>query len=206
MPYDIQQFKKRTWLNPLALHAILNPGVVYKELVLGQRFPLVMLIDRDKSKPIAERSFVPCPHCHTVHSVMKWSHRNKTALQNWFGLYCDHCGKIIPCLWNLTSMAILFITYPFWIFFKDSWEKKWLLKQQQRFSGKQELHPPETNSLLLGIEAGGLLLVFALGYDYLFTQTRFGWGDWFWILALCLLVGWLFGLFLKFVYYPKKKE
>lgn len=205
MPYDTLQFKKRTWLNPWALHAILNPGTAFNELVLGQRFPLVMLIDRDKSKSSAERSFIPCPHCHTVHSAMKWSHRNKTSLQNWFGLYCDQCGKIIPCLWNLTSMLILFITYPFWIFFKDSWEKKWLLKQQQRFSRTLEMHPPETNSLLLGIEAGGLLFVFALVFNYLFTQISFGWRPLFLVLGACFLIGWLFGLFIKFIYYPKKE-
>ena len=64
---------------------------------------------------------------------MKWSGQNKTAMQNWFGLYCDHCGKIIPCVINLTSLILLVVTAPLWYGFKEPLKRKWLGKQPARY-------------------------------------------------------------------------
>ncbi len=134
MSYDTHLYKIRTWKNPRVLHALLNPGIAFHELVLGRRLPVVMLVDKDDTKPLTERNYVPCPHCHTIHPGKKWTRKNKTDTKNWFGLYCDQCGKTIPCFWNLTSIGILFITYPFWVFFKDRLKEKWRAEQQRRFS------------------------------------------------------------------------
>ena len=134
MNYDKTKYKVWTWKNPMMLHWIINPGLAFNELALGQRVPKVFLTDRDKTKTMAERSFIPCPHCGTIHSGLKWTPQNKTAFKNWFGLYCDNCGKIIPCLRNLTSCLILGLTFPVWFWFKDKRKAKWLEEQHVKFS------------------------------------------------------------------------
>jgi len=143
MKYDKTKYKVWTWKNPMMLHWIINPGLVFNELVLGQRIPKVMLIEKTSNKSLAERSFVPCPHCDTLHSGLKWTPQNKTAFKNWFGYYCDNCGKIIPCLTNLTSYIILGLTFPIWFWFKDKWKTKWLEKQKIKFSKPLNLSTPE---------------------------------------------------------------
>jgi len=146
MKYDKTKYKVWTWKNPMMLHWIINPGLVFNELVLGQRIPKVMLIEKTSNKSLAEKSFVPCPHCDTLHSGLKWTPQNKTAFKNWFGYYCDNCGKIIPCLTNLTSYIILGLTFPIWFWFKDKWKTKWLEKQKVKFSKPLNLTIPELKS------------------------------------------------------------
>jgi hypothetical protein len=133
MEYDKTKFKIWNWKNPVMLHWIINPGLVINELILGQRVPKTMLIERDSSKTLQEKINVPCPHCGTIHSGLKWSTKNN-GFKNWFGLYCDNCGKTIPCLTNLTSYLILALTFPIWMWFKDSLKQNWLQKQPSRYN------------------------------------------------------------------------
>ena len=133
MEYDKTKFKIWTWKNPVMLHWIINPGLVINELLFGQRVPKIMLIEKDSSKSLQEKTKIPCPYCGTLHSGLKWSTRNN-AFKNWFGLYCDNCGGIIPCLTNLTSYILLGLTFPIWYWFKDSFKTKWLEEQKNRFS------------------------------------------------------------------------
>lgn len=114
------------------LHWILNPGLAINELIFGQRVPKVALIEKGSSKSLQERTIVPCPHCGTLHAGVKWSTKYN-AFKNWFGLYCDHCGKIIPCLTNLTSLLLLGISFPIWVWFKAHWKKVWLNHQPARY-------------------------------------------------------------------------
>ena len=132
MDYDNSKYKIWTWKNPIVLHWIINPGLAFNELILGQRAPKIMLIERDSSKTLYEKTKIPCPHCGTLHPGQKWSTENN-AFKNWFGLYCDNCGKIIPCLMNLTSCLLLGLTFPLWFWFKDKWKKKWLQNQPDRY-------------------------------------------------------------------------
>jgi len=132
MEYDKTKYKVWTWKNPLMLHWIINPGLAINELLLGQRVPKITLIENDSSKSLQERTKIPCPHCGTLHSGLKWSTRNN-AFKNWFGLYCDNCGKTIPCLTNFTSLILLTVTSPIWIWFKDKWKNNWLQKQPDRY-------------------------------------------------------------------------
>ena len=133
MEYDKSKFKIWTWKHPLMLHWIINPGLAVNELIFGQRVPKIALIEKDRTKSLEEKTKIPCPHCNTIHSGIKWSIVNNTAFKNWFGLYCDNCGRTIPCLTNLTSYLILGLTFPFWIWFKDKWKKNWLEKQAARY-------------------------------------------------------------------------
>jgi hypothetical protein len=143
MKVDPEKYKVRTWKHFLSLHWIINPGLAVNELIMGQRVPALILLERtSKRKSLSEISFVPCPHCNTIHAAMKWSPQNNTAFGNWFGLYCDHCGGIIPCLRNLTSRLILLLTYPFWCWFLKSRRQKWLTAQQAKFSKPLQLTAP----------------------------------------------------------------
>jgi hypothetical protein len=128
------------------LHWIINPGLVFNELILGQRVPKVLLIEKTLHKSLGKRTFVPCPHCETLHTGLKWTPQNKTAFKNWFGYYCDNCGKIIPCLTNLTSYIILALTFPVWFWFKDKWKAKWLEAQKVKFSKPLNLTSPESKA------------------------------------------------------------
>jgi hypothetical protein len=138
MNYDKTKYKIWTWKSPVMLHWIINPGCIVGDL-LGLRQPKVMLIERNSSKSLVERTLIPCPHCQTLHSGLKWSKQNETGFKNWFGLYCDNCGEIIPCIANLISYILLGLTFPIWIWFKDKWKAKWLEKQRVKFSKPLDL-------------------------------------------------------------------
>ncbi|MDE3252881.1 MAG: hypothetical protein KGO92_08740 [Bacteroidota bacterium] len=126
-------YKKLTWTNFMMLHWIINPGLFVNELILGQRVPKEMWIEKNSSKPLSDKTWIPCPHCHTLHDGRTWSGRNGTAFKNWFGLYCPACGGIIPCLTNGVSAIILGISYPIRIIFWDRWKQNWLQKQPARY-------------------------------------------------------------------------
>ena len=159
MNYDKEKYKIWTWKNPFMLHWILNPVLFVNDILLGHRMPKITLIERDKTKALAEKSWIPCPHCNTLHSGLKWSNQNKTAFKNWFGLYCDNCGKIIPCLTNLTSYLFLGLTFPIWFWFKDKWKAKWLEKQKIKFSKPLDLRFIPSKSLYEGVVFGIIMYV-----------------------------------------------
>lgn len=125
-----QNYNFINWMVP---HWILNPGIAINELILGQRVPKTSLVDKTSTKPLFERTFVPCPHCQTLHEVRNWSTENGTAFKNWFGLYCKNCGNIIPCLMNVLSFLILAFTFPIWGWFRTDLKEIWLKKQPKRF-------------------------------------------------------------------------
>ena len=133
MEYDKKKYKIWDWKKPVILHWVINPGLVINDLLLGQTIPKIMLIEREGDKPFLQRSLVPCPHCGILHNGLKWSLQNKTAFKNWYGYYCDNCGKIIPPQRNLTSLLILAITFPIWGWFRRSLKEKWLRKQPARY-------------------------------------------------------------------------
>ena len=133
MKTDKQKYKIYTWKNWIMLHWIINPGMAINELILGQRVPKISLLDKTLHTPKFERSFIPCPQCETLHDSRIWSPQNKTGFKNWFGLYCTNCGGIIPCLINGFSFIILTFTFPIWGWFKDSFKKRWLQKQPERY-------------------------------------------------------------------------
>ncbi|MDX5406925.1 MAG: hypothetical protein LPK11_07790 [Chromatiaceae bacterium] len=132
MDFDNKKYKVMKLPHPVLLHWVLNPGLAFNELILGQRVPKMTLIDKTSDAPLIERQYIPCPHCGSIHSDKLWS--KPAAFKNWFGLFCPTCEKAIPCLWNLTSLVVLFITFPIWGWFRRSLESKWLsVKREQHF-------------------------------------------------------------------------
>jgi hypothetical protein len=197
MKYDETKYKIWTWKNPLMLHWIINPGLAVNELILGQRVPKITLVERNSTKSLSEKTFIPCPHCETLHSGQKWSPQNKTAFRNWFGLYCDNCGKIIPCLTNLTSYIILGITFPIWYWFRESLKTKWLEEQKNRFSKPLILTQPDIKWWYVGLRFGlsmflfmTILLPLIMGEEISQRKLLLG-------IPIWLLAGLFFGIIMK---------
>lgn len=163
MNYDKETYKIWNWKNIVILHWIINPGLVINELMFGQTIPKVMLIERKSKKPFYQRALVPCPHCGMLHNGLKWSSHNKTAFKNWFGFYCDNCKGIIPVQRNLTSLILLFLTFPIWGWFRKSLKKKWLEKQPERYKNINLDVPENKNTtehwLISGIVFGLFMFI-----------------------------------------------
>lgn len=136
MTYDKTKFKVWALPHPVILHYVLNPGLMFNELILGQRLPKVRLIDKKSDKPLLERTYIPCPHCDTLNDARLWSKGN--TFGHWFGYLCPNCNQTIPCLWNIFSLVILTITFPIWYLFARSFRNKWLIVEKTRLSKIQE--------------------------------------------------------------------
>lgn len=104
--------KRLEWPNWIIVHWVLNPGLAFNEVVLGQRLPQLMLTCQSCPGPLLERQFVPCPHCGTVHDGLRWAGQH--GFGNWLGMVCPECKKRIPCIWNLTSLVVLALLSPLW--------------------------------------------------------------------------------------------
>ena len=137
MQYDKNRFTIRALPHPLILFWVLYPGVILHELILGQRLPKVMLIDKESDKPLLERTYVPCPHCETLNDRRRlWAKWD--ACGHWFGFVCPSCHQVIPCLWNIFSLAILAITFPLWYFPARFFRRRWLEKEKERVANALE--------------------------------------------------------------------
>lgn len=187
------------------LHWIINPGLVINELLLGQRVPKLMLIDKQAKGNWFEKSRVPCPHCNTVHSGMVWTPKNNTAMRNWFGLYCPSCGGIIPCLMNVTTFIVLVITSPIWYWFRKSLKNKWLAAQPSRYVDIDTNPATELNKKTwwkLGLRWGGFMFIFMTIFEYFDAETlslpKIGFNLLWWMGS-----GLVFGLIMKAMFKSK---
>lgn len=197
MNFDKKKYQVWTWKHPLILHWILNPGLAFNELIFGQRIPKITLVEKSSRKTLAERSYVPCPHCETLHPGLKWTPQNNTAFKNWFGLYCDNCGKIIPCVRNLTSFIVLVLTFPIWYWFKHKWKQKWLNRQKENFSKPLVLTQPDYKWWYIGLSYALFMFIFMSIFDFLIIQEVFTWKKLFMNAAFWVIGGLMVGLFIK---------
>lgn len=145
MVFDKQKYKVWKLPHPLLLHWVINPGLAFNELVLGQRIPRVTLIDRTSDAPLMQRQYIPCPECRALNDGRLWSGGN--TFGHWFGYVCPECHGRIPCLWNLTSLIVLVLTFPVWIWIKLLGEEKWLEKEKHRFSAVTAAGLPEADEI-----------------------------------------------------------
>jgi len=159
MEYDRTTFKVRTWKHWTRIHWIINPLFAIIELVFGQRVPKIVLLDKTSDNPIMNGQFVPCPHCGKLNDGRLWSKNN--TFKNWFGYYCPNCGKIIPCIWNITSWLIIVLTSPIWVWFVKIWKRNWLRKQPVRFENIQldTIAIKEVSWLKMAFNFGGPLFL-----------------------------------------------
>ena len=168
MNFDKDKYKVWQLPHPMVLHWILNPGLAINELILGQRLPKVMLVDKTSDAPLMERQYVPCPECNALTDARVWG--GSRSKGHWFGYVCPECNGRIPCLWNLTSLVLLALTFPLWIWFKGSAEKKLLEREKQRLAqiDMDNLSiSSQTSFLKMGITFGVLIFFVELVRDSL---------------------------------------
>ena len=159
MHYDKNKYKVINWKHWEMIHWIINPGFVINELVVGQRMPRLLLIEKEVDDSESLNQFVPCPHCGNIHDEKIWSQQN--AFKNWFGLYCPTCGKTIPCIRNLTSLFLIMLTAPVWIWFVKNLKSKWLENQPERYETIEYQKTTEENFqwLKTGMSWGGFMYI-----------------------------------------------
>jgi hypothetical protein len=131
--------------HPFVLHWVINPGLAFNELILGQRLPKVILIDNRSDKPLFERTYVPCPQCGTLHDSRLWGKWN--AFGHWFGFLCPTCDKMIPCIWNIFSLLILVATSPLWFLPVRYLRPTWLQYEKRRLARRAALPLIEANKI-----------------------------------------------------------
>ncbi len=85
--------------NPAMLHWVLNPGLAFNELLLGQRIPRELFGCRG-----CARMYLRCIACRRFQPLEGKLNRPGGM---WNGLHCPDCGAAIPMLRNLLSGAIL---------------------------------------------------------------------------------------------------
>lgn len=91
---------KWTQTNPLALHWIINPGLAFNELVLGQRVPRVMFLCLQ-----CHHSYTRCVACRRLHDLQIWGKGFQYA-----DFACPDCQAPIPMLRNLVAGAVVGVT------------------------------------------------------------------------------------------------
>lgn len=84
MDFDKQKYKVWKLPHPMLVHWVVNPGLAFNELFLGQRMPKITLIDKTSDAPLMERQYIPCPHCNTIHNGLLWAKRG--PYKNWIGI------------------------------------------------------------------------------------------------------------------------
>ncbi|MEQ8406374.1 MAG: hypothetical protein RKE49_14855 [Oceanicaulis sp.] len=152
--------------HPLNLHWRLNPALAVNELILGQRQPAVLWIERDASRPLLQRQYVPCPHCHALNHGMLYKH---VAFGAYAGLVCAACGEKIPTLKNALTWLVLIITWPIWKPLEGPVGGRLLARQRAKLAGadtaKAENAPPPS-ALRMGLLFGGLMtpVFFAINF------------------------------------------
>jgi len=194
--FDREKFKVWALPNLMLLHWVINPGLAFNELVLGQRVPKVTLIDKTIDAPLMERQFIPCPECGALNDARLWSKSN--SFGHWFGYVCPVCEGRIPCLWNYTSLIILAITFPLWIWFKKPVEEKWFEKEKGRFAKVKEqglVQAKTTQWYKLGIRVAlfmfVLMLISKMLSDQLTAESIVR------LVFICSVGGLAFGIFMK---------
>lgn len=160
MNYDTEKYKAWKLPNVMLVHWILNPGLAFNEIILGQRIPKVTLIDKTKDAPLLQRQYIPCPTCGEINDGRLWSKGN--SFGHWFGLICPKCGNKIPCLWTLTSIIILALTFPIWFFIKKYFEKSWHDREMSRFKviDPEAATVKKTSWVKMGFNYGLLMFCF----------------------------------------------
>ena len=203
MQYDKNRFEIWTLRHPLVLFWVLFPALIVNELIFGQRQPKVLLVDKKSDKPWVERSYIPCPHCETLNNSRLWEKWN--SFGHWFGFVCPSCHQIIPCLWNIFSLAVLAITFPLWYFPARFFRRRWLEKEKKRLANAPKrplIQAKSINWLLSGTLYWGGFMWVILGVIPQIREVLNG-GEWdlmmmFVSLPIWMVGGFAWGLFMRF--------
>lgn len=208
MDIDRDRYSVWTWKHPVSLHWIINPGLAINELILGQRLPAVMLVDKTSPRPFVERSYVPCPTCGARNPGLIYS---KVAMGNFGGLICAACGKQLPMLKNALTWLVMTITWPLWKPFEARIGPKLRARQFARLqeANKSLMQLGEVKSiakpsgLRMGVNFGLMMAALYIAMS-LWNGTPWTAAIGFGLLG-GLVAGVLFGVIMKFVVSRKGK-
>ncbi len=161
MKSDMSRYKAIKLPNLLLVHWVLNPGLAFNELILGQRIPKLTLVDKQSNEIYANRQYIQCPHCQTLHTSRRWGKGN--AFFHYDGLYCPECGEKIPTLLNVFSIILLVILFPVWkplqIIFAERF-KAWELSRLAKTESLEHTPLKGISGIKLGLYFGGAMSVF----------------------------------------------
>jgi hypothetical protein len=186
--------------NPMLLFWMINPGIVFNELVLGQRIPRVTHFCIRCDKPRAWRQYVRCPACHRFHNGMIWSGPN--TFGHWFGLFCPHCGGRIPVLLSVFTLLVVAVLSPLWWPLWRLVKPRWIRLEQRRAISRQQRTPDVRTPGRLKRLCFRAALLFGVLMWLAFSALR-AWCEpidrYFWVVVVAMLplwlaVGALFGL------------
>ncbi|MBL1430949.1 MAG: hypothetical protein COA60_005485 [Robiginitomaculum sp.] len=196
--HENKKFKEVKLPNWQLVFWMLNPLLALNEFIFGQRIPKITLIDQHSDEIFANRSFVQCPHCQTIHSAHRWGKGN--AFWHFAGLYCPTCENKIPVLHNIFTIVLLALSFPIWkplqVVFAERF-KKWELSRLHKTKGIEKAPPQKISVIKIGLPFGlfmGLFYVLygGIGNGYTLLNTIIG--------LLCgALAGVLVGLIMAFM-------
>jgi len=148
----------KTWgpTHLVMVHWLLNPGLAFNELVLGQRVPKVTHICTSCALDQNQRSYVPCPSCGALHPGMLWSKAN--GFFHYMGLFCPDCGEKIPAMRNGLALLIEGLTAPLWLLPAALVRERWRDSEIARTRAMQGAEHREVNWIKQGVLVfGGLM-------------------------------------------------
>ena len=209
MRYDKNRFKIWALPHPFSLLWVLFPAFMFNELIFGQRLPKVTLIEKESDKPPEERSYIPCPHCETLNDRRLWATKGN-AFGHWFGLVCPSCHQIIPCLWNIFSLAILAITSPLWYFPVRFFRHRWIEKEKERLAKALERPLLQATSIIDSLSIG-IVSGISMWVVWVIREVVRNGGEWdlktvLESLPTSLLIGFGIGCLMEWVEKETKKE
>ncbi len=117
----------------IPLNWCVNPLTCIAEIIFGGRMPKELFCCQDCSDALwADCLYFRCPSCNALHKERMWRGSNSSG--HWFGLLCPSCLGMIPCLWNIWSLLILFVTAPIWYLPARLVRPHWLQFEQRRIA------------------------------------------------------------------------
>jgi len=146
------EFKKWGIAHPLSILWILHPSIMLIELIAGLRLPKATYVCQSCKDPFVERTYLYCESCDTLTNGMVFWAKGR-SFGYWYGYVCPKCQKIIPCLWNLTSLLVLGLTFPLWLIPAWKLREKWLshkIRKVQQAVTVDDIKINYVGSMMLG--------------------------------------------------------
>ena len=191
--------------HPLLVHWVLNPGLVFNELILGQCVARETYFCNTCTGPKVGRAYLHCPTCGTWHPGSLWS--KGRALGQWLGYVCANCGGRIPRLWNAWSLVILALLAPLWWLPVSRYRERWQKWQWERIRGAEPADMQATLARVRWFRLGLLYWGLPVGVTFSLVLPLFLPGVGYWrgtgllllFLPIWLGAGLLFALTMRWV-------
>lgn len=205
---DASEWTVQDERDPTMLHWKLNPGLMVNEVLLGQRIPAEMWLCAACDLPRAERTWIPCRACKTLHPSLLWGKGN--AFGHWYGLFCPSCCEEIPCLRNVFARGAETALTPLSWMIRPLLAERWRRREIEAATRHKLVVHEDPRWLRIGVvKFGGSMFALLYGVPALAALPAIAIG---WLppqlatgiafaaipaLALCLVAGLIWGLVMK---------